>query len=418
MAESQANHDAYRNLARVIQSERPLALVGAGCSVPAGYPTWDGLLSLLEKRLPPLTPKYLGFLRKETDTLWRAEEYRNYIAEAEYRQFLSDTFAPKPEANIDTARALVRLNFGHVLTTNYDPVLEHAFAREGKPMPETLNWADDDDVRKLICSVHSPSPQMLMYLHGKYDRPRSIVLTERDYTERYVRNDDTVRKLFAVFATQRVVFIGFSLEDPDLMTLLREVNASIRAMPPRHFAILALRDDQDDRLIRNRLRGRFGIEPVFFRYTKDYALLQTLLRHLAEQDTVTGHIEKEAEDLLTLEDGVVFSDDPQKGRWGGKPVANGRKLSAKVSGKDGWFRTVLEVRATTKKNPLRGTVKFHLHDTFPDPVLTVPVRNGVARESIWSYGAFTVGAETDGGATKLELDLAELPDAPKEFRES
>ena len=43
--------------------------------------------------------------------------------------------------------------------------------------------------------------------------------------------------------------------------------------------------------------------------------------------------------------------------------------------------------------------------------------NGIATLQLIAYGAFTVGAECDGGTTKLELNLAELPDAPQLFKE-
>lgn len=44
------------------------------------------------------------------------------------------------------------------------------------------------------------------------------------------------------------------------------------------------------------------------------------------------------------------------------------------------------------------------------------VVEGAAMIERIAYGAFTVGAEADGGATRLELDLVDLPDAPELFR--
>lgn len=67
--------------------------------------------------------------------------------------------------------------------------------------------------------------------------------------------------------------------------------------------------------------------------------------------------------------------------------------------------------------PLQGRVKFHLHSSFDPAVETVAVEDGQATLTLHAYGAFTVGAETDGGRTHLELDLAALPQAPKYFRE-
>jgi hypothetical protein len=66
--------------------------------------------------------------------------------------------------------------------------------------------------------------------------------------------------------------------------------------------------------------------------------------------------------------------------------------------------------------PLEGEVEFHLHQTFPNPVLRRPVRDGVAMCQLMAYGAFTAGAVADRGRTQLELDLALDPAYPEEFR--
>jgi hypothetical protein len=68
--------------------------------------------------------------------------------------------------------------------------------------------------------------------------------------------------------------------------------------------------------------------------------------------------------------------------------------------------------------PLRGITRFHLHPTFIPSVVPVVAEEGIARLERLAYGAFTVGAEVDDGATQLELDLAEDSNAPQEFREA
>jgi hypothetical protein len=115
----------------------------------------------------------------------------------------------------------------------------------------------------------------------------------------------------------------------------------------------------------------------------------------------------------------VDPEDPQKGRWGGRPERSHRHLSARVAAlDDGWFLVQLQVASTDPaKHPLSGKVRFHLHDTFPQPTLELPVAKGVATLELRVYGAFTVGAEADEEATRLELDLATLENAPREFRE-
>ena len=114
-------------------------------------------------------------------------------------------------------------------------------------------------------------------------------------------------------------------------------------------------------------------------------------------------------------------DDPWKGQFGGSKESTGRILEAKfhpVPDTQGELVVVtLTVRSTDPRNKLTGDVQFYLHDTFPNPTPVVPVGpNGTATLNLTSWGAFTVGALADGGKTKLELDLADLPDAPEPFR--
>jgi hypothetical protein len=117
--------------------------------------------------------------------------------------------------------------------------------------------------------------------------------------------------------------------------------------------------------------------------------------------------------------GLRFSDDPQKGKWGRHPEHNGRRLSALVrpSADPSYYRVELVVESTDPARPLVGLVRFHLHHTFrnPNPVIAVEKGKAVLRlYKVW--GAFTAGAETDEGATRLEIDLATLEDAPARFR--
>jgi hypothetical protein len=118
--------------------------------------------------------------------------------------------------------------------------------------------------------------------------------------------------------------------------------------------------------------------------------------------------------------GRVDPEDPQKGRFGGKAEAKGRKLSATVGPSpdiDGWF--VIDIKVTsTSGRPLRGKVDLWVHDSFPQEHYWSRVRNGEARFTFSAYGAFTIGATCDGGRTALELDLSTIPKAPREFREN
>lgn len=104
-------------------------------------------------------------------------------------------------------------------------------------------------------------------------------------------------------------------------------------------------------------------------------------------------------------------EDPNAGRFGCSPRARDRLLWANVrsAGKD-WYEIQLFVQSLNPRNPLTGRAVFHLHPTFKaGQRLEVPIVKGKATLNIGAWGSFTVGAEVDGGATKLELDLGNIP---------
>lgn len=114
-------------------------------------------------------------------------------------------------------------------------------------------------------------------------------------------------------------------------------------------------------------------------------------------------------------------DDPWKGVFGGTAVSNDRRIDASIErlSADGELFTVrLQVASTNPSVPLRDAVQFFLHPTFVNdrPVVAVGP-GGTADLVLRAYGAFTVGVVADNGDTRLELDLAALPHAPRTFRE-
>lgn len=425
LRKSRPNIHAQNELAKVTATENPLALVGAGVSVAAGLPTWPKLMQEMQHHLPSdLNSHHRKALEKETDLLWRAQEYRNFMGDGPFQDFLRKRFGAKHSLkSSNPALALVKLPFRHFMTTNYDDVLLTAHKIAKLPLPQSLNWSRPDDIRTFIASLRDKnSARLLLHLHGHYSEPETIVVTDNDYTDRYVRTVGTARRLFAIFAIERVVFVGFSLNDPDLMTLLREVNATLQAKEPRHFAIMGLDHPVSEPLERNRLRNRYGVEPVFYdNRERNHEGLLEVLAYLAKYGAGPAtaiEATPRQETLPTRERPSEFDpDDPQKGKWGGKAKANGREVTATVRELEpGWFEATIKVRSTQTRRPLTGDVMFFLHPTLIPPVRSATASRGVATIKVESYGAYTLGVEAESGKTRLELDLATLEQAPMLFR--
>jgi hypothetical protein len=120
----------------------------------------------------------------------------------------------------------------------------------------------------------------------------------------------------------------------------------------------------------------------------------------------------------TIQPGEV-DNDPWAGQFGGSPISGSRELSAEIElvpGRPDWCTVMLMVRSIDQKDPLTGPVQFYLHPTFMHYKPIVKTHNGVATITVFSEGAFVVGALTDDGKYLLELNLAEHPMAREPWR--
>jgi hypothetical protein len=414
-----------------------IAFVGSGTSVPSGYPTWSGLLDRLRDaadEADPRGPRQLPPLAERdgaADLLWEAEEYRRRLGPNRYQPFLHDEFEPNGKPPGAALMALVALPFKDIITTNYDELIEQA-ARDAHQPLRAAQWHNADAVREFLgdlSNARRTAERRVLYLHGRYDDPEHVVLTEHDYIARYVTDEGTRRRLFSIFALVPVVFVGFSLGDPDLVELLRQVQAALGPGRARHFAVLGLERASDEPAIRSRLEGKFGVAPVFYPVTvsngrKDHSALVTLLRQLAI-DLHGARAAVPVEQVALPSPGAPLASpapdqsDPNKGQFGGSAEKSERRLSATLARdaqKPDWFDITLTVATTNPARPLPSQVTFHLHPSFRNPVRTVAVSGGVAQLSLRAYGAFTVGVEVpDALPGRLELDLAQLPGVFPEF---
>lgn len=426
------NRGAFEELVTLFrQRVRPLALIGAGVSVDAGYPTWSTLLQKLEDKAAPSGPKYLQKLRNLEDALWRADEYRRAIEAAQqngYLDLLRDTFSPKSaSATSRILDAITCLDFRHFITTNYDESLEAAL-RAGGQQVQWVDWQDPEGMRAFFQALsRDVEERYLVHLHGRHSAPQHCVLTERDYVDRYIRTDETAKRLFALFMTQHIVFLGFSLADPEITYLLRGVNAALGPEAERHYILLGLKPEDDAALTRSRLRGKFGVEPVFYPVSadgSDHSALAALLDAVCRAAANGGEYAWESVTQAAAEmeaRSPVDPEDPNKGQFGGLAQRDGWTLSASVTRTRNprWFRIDAVVKADATVDEPGSDAEFHLHPTFREDVVTEPVRRRRAAWRGWAYGAFTLGVKVGPAhATELELDLAALPDAPTRFRES
>lgn len=169
------------------------------------------------------------------------------------------------------------------------------------------------------------------------------------------------------------------------------------------------------------LHGLFEdkLDALVFHHSAIFADLDRRSRRLRSFDILMPTV-RQGQVETRRQVGRKAASDPQKNQWGGKAERDVWRASATIAtakNSDDWFRVALRLEAIRPSTALTGIVRFYLHDNFVDPIKTVKTgKKGVAALNFWAYGALTVGAEILATGTVLELDLAQVPDAPELFR--
>ncbi len=304
----------YRSLVEAIAGGAVL-FVGAGSSRKVGYPMWGELLAELETAARKVDVAKVQDV-DGVDGLLRASTYKRVLGPDEYQRILRETYAPRTPPHDAAHETLAAMPFRHVLTTNYDGVLQSAHRKVHGSAASSFDadeWEKLSELRQRQTAIEAA--RSYVHLHGSIDRPGSIVLCKEEYDQRYLHEQRYTDFLREFLVGQRLVFVGFSLTDEAFKYILRAVEGSLQPSGPRHFAILAAPSDPNmERIEAANLRGLQGIEPVYFdNASGDFFGLWTLVEKLrADVDahrSKNGLVPTEALHQLVTE---LFPDNPDQ----------------------------------------------------------------------------------------------------------
>ena len=131
------------------------------------------------------------------------------------------------------------------ITTNYDDFMVRALKSRGKtPNQEICRWNNCIKQSKQTSSDFVPTPEnpLVYHLHGFYEIPESLVLTEDDYLDFLVAisKDQNLLppRIQEAFTNTSLLFLGYRIADWDFRVLFRILSEYLdRSLTRKHISV-------------------------------------------------------------------------------------------------------------------------------------------------------------------------------------
>lgn len=210
--------------------------VGAGLSQPL-FPSWKNLLYLfLEKAkegdLSYLESELAGLIESGESYLDVADTLVDSIGSTRYRDIMESIFDKDFSENEvpEAYQTLMNLAPKTIVTTNYDRIPE--IAGKGKYRVHTNKTAPE------AARSFSDNKNTVFKLHGDIADQSSIVLTTTDYRKVVYDNQSTRLFINSLLSTKILIFVGFSLSDPHIDDILKNIMSINKGLPLSHYVLL------------------------------------------------------------------------------------------------------------------------------------------------------------------------------------
>ena len=218
------------------KSRRCILFVGSGLSAMAGYPTWAKLVEKLveaAKKIPYSRTRGIEEFEQQKDYFTLADFARSTLGVSQYTALLTQLLG-NPVRPTRAHELIAKTDYRGLITTNYDRILETTLTQVRQWTPNTFAA---DSVSSLATALYNPE-FFIFKLHGDIGSAESIVLTSRDYDRLILRSPHARSFLQAVFLNYTLLFVGYSLRDPDFQLILRELTLMFENYIPVHYALI------------------------------------------------------------------------------------------------------------------------------------------------------------------------------------
>jgi hypothetical protein len=294
-----SNGDYLDDLQRRLTTVQPIPLlpfVGAGLSVPMGFPSWGRFLDDLSHECGK--QRDVAALLIDGRYEEAAEAVEMALGAAIFNRRVAHTFGEVRSRDCElhgAVLAIPELANGAVVTTNFDRVLERTFAEAGAPFEHVVWGSQVDSIRRAIAD----NVPYLIKIHGDAEERSGRILTKSEYDAHYGQTDPSglQAQLGRIFQGRTLLFLGCSLAKDRTVDVLLGVLKRVSGV--EHFAVLERPVADEELFEKQRRLGERGILPIWYPNGR-HDLIEPLIRWIARKEMRQVLLVQTEEFLATL----------------------------------------------------------------------------------------------------------------------
>jgi len=201
------------NIDKDIENSKLAIFVGSGVSICSGFPSWNDVIKQFSE---PLGLSKEILTNKELMEI--PDKYHHKYKDYEFKKLLKDIFDISP-TSITLQEKILQINPYHIITTNWDNLLEQAMINIPDRYYDIVH--NDNDLSKVA------NDKLIINMNGSLskldDNNNAIVMKESEYLA-YSDNFPLIENYVkSIFSTKRVLFIGYSLSDHTVQQIIHWV---------------------------------------------------------------------------------------------------------------------------------------------------------------------------------------------------
>ncbi len=177
--------------------------------------------------------EYIKNCLDKEDYLSALQAIKNTSDSGEYGKAVKDAFesdARNPYEKMPAHKLIRDLDCKVVITTNFDKIYESCCSTQGYT---TLTY---NKPTSIIDALKSPN-SLIIKAHGTIEEVNDIIFTAEQYYTTQEKYPEFYDILFSLFLTNTVLFLGYSLNDPDINLVLQMLHKTASESSPHYIAL-------------------------------------------------------------------------------------------------------------------------------------------------------------------------------------